>query len=123
MLLRILTQFPDFEEVAGRFHESALLPYRYEKGVFALPEQQNFPVMFYRKDILEELDLEPPKTWDEVYYVISVLKNTIWISIFPLKVLLSSGLTLKTYAQCCLCHAAVSKWRRILSGKRHKKRT
>ncbi|MGI6189660.1 MAG: extracellular solute-binding protein [Caldicoprobacteraceae bacterium] len=70
-----LTQFPDFEEVAGRFHESALLPYRYEKGVFALPEQQIFPVMFYRKDILEELDLEPPKTWDEVYYVISVLKK------------------------------------------------
>lgn len=70
-----LTQFEDFEEVASRFHESALLPYRYEGGVYGLPEQQVFPVLFYRKDILEELDLEPPKTWDEVYYMIAVLKK------------------------------------------------
>ncbi|AGI38757.1 hypothetical protein CSTERTH_03245 [Thermoclostridium stercorarium subsp. thermolacticum DSM 2910] len=27
-----LSQFEDFEEVAARFHESALLPYRYEGG-------------------------------------------------------------------------------------------
>ena len=70
-----LTQFPDFEEVANRFHESALLPYTFEGGVYGLPEQQIFPVLFYRKDILEELDLEPPKTWDDVYYIISVLKK------------------------------------------------
>lgn len=70
-----LSQFEDFEEVAGRFQESALLPYRYERGVYGLPEQQVFPVLFYRKDILEELGLEPPQTWDEVYYMIAVLKK------------------------------------------------
>ncbi len=47
-----LTQFPDFEEVAKRFRESALTPYRYDGGVYALPEQQSFPMLFYRKDIL-----------------------------------------------------------------------
>ncbi|AGI38758.1 hypothetical protein CSTERTH_03250 [Thermoclostridium stercorarium subsp. thermolacticum DSM 2910] len=31
--------------------------------------------MFYRKDILDELRLEPPKTWDDVYYIIAVLKK------------------------------------------------
>ena len=70
-----LSQFEDFEEVAARFHESALLPYQYEGGIYGLPEQQLFPVLFYRKDILEELNLEPPKTWDEVYYMIAVLKK------------------------------------------------
>lgn len=70
-----LTEFTDFEEVAGRFHESALLPYRYEGGVYGLPEQQIFPVLFYRKDILQELDLEPPKSWDDVYNMIAVLKK------------------------------------------------
>ncbi len=68
-----LTQFPDFDEVAKRFRESALTPYRYDGGVYALPEQQVFPVMFYRKDILEELNLSVPETWDDVYKMISVL--------------------------------------------------
>lgn len=68
-----LTQFPDFEEVAKRFRESALTPYRYDGGVYALPEQQSFPMLFYRKDILEELNLSVPETWDDVYDMISVL--------------------------------------------------
>ncbi|WP_317890787.1 extracellular solute-binding protein [Paenibacillus arenilitoris] len=70
-----LTAFPDFEEVAARFRESAITPYKYDEGVYALPEQQTFPMMFYRKDILKELDLEPPKTWQDVYNMISVLQK------------------------------------------------
>jgi len=70
-----LSTFPDFAEVAERFRESALTPYRYGGGVYALPEQQMFPVMFYRKDILEELGLTPPETWEEVYHMISVLQK------------------------------------------------
>lgn len=70
-----LTKFADFAEVANRFRESGLAPYRYEGGVYALPEQQIFPVMFYRKDILEELGLQPPQTWDDMYDMISVLQK------------------------------------------------
>jgi len=70
-----LSAFPDFAEVAARFRESALTPYRYNGGVYALPEQQTFPVLFYRKDVLEELGLTPPETWDEVYHMISVLQK------------------------------------------------
>ena len=39
------------------------------------PEQQIFPVMFYRKDILEELGPQPPQTWDDMYDMISVLQK------------------------------------------------
>jgi len=70
-----LTAFADYEEVAGRFRDSGLVPYKYDGGVFALPEQQSFPMLFYRKDILEELGLTPPKTWQDVYNMISVLQK------------------------------------------------
>ena len=70
-----LSGFPDFENVASRFRESAMTPYQYNDGVYALPEQQLFPMLFYRKDILAELGLTPPKTWDEVYTMISVLQK------------------------------------------------
>jgi len=70
-----LSVFPDFEDVATRFRESALTPYRYSDGVYALPEQQLFPMLFYRKDVLAELGLTPPKTWEDVYAMISVLQK------------------------------------------------
>ncbi|OWR28276.1 ABC transporter substrate-binding protein [Saccharibacillus sp. O23] len=70
-----LSRFPDFEEVAGRFRESGLTPYRYDGGVYGLPEQQHFPMLFYRKDILDDLGLKVPETWDDVYDAISVLQK------------------------------------------------
>jgi len=68
-----LTNFEDFGEVAARFRPSALEPYQYDGGVYALPETQRFNVLFYRKDILDELGLEVPQTWDDVFNMLSVL--------------------------------------------------
>ena len=70
-----LTQFEDFEEVATRFRSSAVVPYRYSDGVYALPEQQTFNMLFYRKDVLEELGLEVPNTWEEVSALLAVLSK------------------------------------------------
>jgi len=61
-----LTQFEDYEQVVAPFYPSALTPVTYNDGVYALPETQEFSVLFYRKDILEELGLTPPDTWDEL---------------------------------------------------------
>lgn len=70
-----LTGFADFGEVTGRFNDSAMVPYRFDGKCYALPETQTFPMMFYRKDILEELDLEVPETWDDFKACISVLSR------------------------------------------------
>lgn len=70
-----LTQFEDYAKVAERFRSSAIVPYQFSDGVYALPEQQTFNMMFYRKDILEELGLEVPTTWDEVSELLAVLSK------------------------------------------------
>lgn len=70
-----LTQFKDFSSVAERFRPSAMVPYTYQKGVYALPETQTFNMLFYRKDVLNELGLSIPKTWDDVIDVIAVLSK------------------------------------------------
>ena len=70
-----LTRFPDFGEVAQRFRPSALVPYTYEGGVYALPETQTFPMLFYRKDILKELGLKVPETWEDVAALLAVLNK------------------------------------------------
>lgn len=70
-----LSTFPGFREVTERFRESAMIPYQYKNGVYALPEQQIFPMLFYRKDVLEELGLEVPQTWQDVKKMIPVLQQ------------------------------------------------
>lgn len=79
-----LTQFSDFSEVAARFYPSALTAFTFDGATYALPETQTFPVMFYRKDILTELGLEIPETWDDVKVIMSVLaKNQMEFGMLP----------------------------------------
>lgn len=63
--LHDLTKFKDFKEVSARFMETATVPYTYKDGIYALPDTQTFSVMYYRKDILDELGLSVPETWDD----------------------------------------------------------
>lgn len=70
-----LTEFEDFPEVATRFKYSSLVPFKYRDSVFALPEQQIFPVLFYRTDILQEMGVDLPQTWDDVLHVIAELQK------------------------------------------------
>lgn len=70
-----LSQFPDYKEIEKRFHESAVTPFRLNGGVYALPERESFPMLFYRTDILEELEIEVPKTWEDVYDILPVLQR------------------------------------------------
>lgn len=79
-----LTQFSDYEEVIQRFSESAVVPFSFGGATYALPDTQTFPMMFYRKDILAEIGLEVPTTWDEVKVAMTVLaKNQMEFGMLP----------------------------------------
>ncbi|MDD5930322.1 MAG: extracellular solute-binding protein [Spirochaetales bacterium] len=70
-----LKQFSDCDEVLKNFMPSAYESYRYDGGVFALPEQETFNLLFYRKDILDQLGLEVPKTWNELIEILPTLQG------------------------------------------------
>lgn len=62
-----MKQFEGCDDVVKLFHENATVQYEYKDGLYAIPIQQNFPMMFYRKDILSELDFDKtPDTWEEL---------------------------------------------------------
>ncbi|MBQ7726825.1 MAG: extracellular solute-binding protein, partial [Clostridia bacterium] len=71
-----LSELPGYEEVYRRFYEYAWIPYAYQDGMYAVPETQNYEMMFYRSDIFEEFGLEPPQTWEEFYTVIEILQKS-----------------------------------------------
>jgi len=70
-----LKRFADCDEVLKQFKESAYEGYKYDGGIYALPEQETFNLLFYRKDILEQLDLEVPKTWDDLIEILPTLQG------------------------------------------------
>lgn len=70
-----LTEFDDCGEVLSRFQTGAELPYSYNGALYALPDTQNFFIMFYRRDILENLGLTVPKTWTEFLNTATVIQQ------------------------------------------------
>ncbi len=71
-----LSKFEGFHELAAQFHPSTLVSFVFEDGVYALPETQYFHVMFYRTDIMEELGIEPPQTWDDLINILPVIQKS-----------------------------------------------
>jgi len=71
-----LGEFPDYNEIAARFRPGALIPYQFNNGHYALPENQNFSMLFYRKDILQQLGVEKaPETWLDIMDLIPLLQQ------------------------------------------------
>ena len=65
----------DVEEIKRDFHSSALRPFYYKNGLYALPETQTFSMLFYRTDIFARHGISPPQTWEEFYQVMEILQS------------------------------------------------
>ena len=77
-----LTQFPDWKEVFSpeRYTRSSYEQYilwdeNMVEHIYGVPETQTFNVMFYRKDVLEELELEVPRTWQELIEMMPTIQG------------------------------------------------
>ena len=77
-LLVDISEFMDYEDVVkDRFTPTIETLYSYNGGVYGLPVSQTFPMMFYRTDILEELNVKKvPETWDQLIEIIPVLQRS-----------------------------------------------
>lgn len=86
-----LSSFEDFEEVSNRFTADATLPYTYKGGVYALPVTKSFYLMFVRTDILKNLAIDVPRTWDEYIDATTILQRNNLQAVIPYNDLDGSG--------------------------------
>ncbi len=63
------------DEVLSEYYPSSYESYWFNGGLYALPETQNYNIMFYRTDILEEWGVEPPDTWQELIEILPIVLN------------------------------------------------
>ncbi|BBH19448.1 ABC transporter substrate-binding protein [Paenibacillus baekrokdamisoli] len=73
--LQDLSQMPNFDKVQKRFMDSAFDQFKFKDGVYAIPEKQQFAMMFYRKDVFKLLNLKVPETWQDMYHLIPELQK------------------------------------------------
>ena len=69
----------DFVETSKSFNESAMIVLGIEdadgyQNYYGLPEAQGFAMMFVRVDILANLGLEIPRTWEDIMEAVPVLQ-------------------------------------------------
>ncbi len=70
-----MNEFEGFEEICKEFTDAALVPLTLDGKTYGLPEKMTFSMMFYRTDILAELGIEIPRTWDDVLSALPVLQS------------------------------------------------
>jgi ABC-type glycerol-3-phosphate transport system substrate-binding protein len=70
-----LSSFTDFRTISDRFYPGSFLQLIYQDGVYGLPETQNFYLLFYRRDIMNRLNLDVPDTWDDVISILPELQR------------------------------------------------
>lgn len=102
--LEPLNGFEGFDEITkgedAWFAEAALVPLRLDlqdgqgKLTYGLPNTMDFMMMFYRMDVLVELGLSVPQTWDEFYKMLPILQVNNMQVAFPSQV---AGLNLLLY--------------------------
>lgn len=62
-----LLEYEDFASFyASQYNVAGLTPLAYDGGIYGAVDSLNFQILFYRKDILDSLGLEVPKTWTDV---------------------------------------------------------
>lgn len=99
-----LSKLSGFDEVEKSFYDSALTPYRFDGGTYALPEQQLFLMMFYRKDILSSLNISIPKTWDDLYLAIAQLQKQNLNFAMPVSDITTPGVGFYTFSMLLYQH-------------------
>ena len=70
----------NWKKITSQFNESAMLVFGVpdaddEWHYYGLPESQSFSMMFLRLDILNEIGIEIPQTWDDLYEAQSKLQS------------------------------------------------
>ncbi|MBE6541396.1 MAG: extracellular solute-binding protein [Ruminococcaceae bacterium] len=63
-----------YDEIYPRFTQAAWDSITLYGNIYGVPSSQSWPMLFYRTDILADLGLEIPKTWDDLLAMVPVLQ-------------------------------------------------
>lgn len=66
-VLTEISNLDGYTELENSVYKELMIPHQYENKTYGFPETMNFWIMLYRKDILSDLKIALPDTWEELY--------------------------------------------------------
>lgn len=66
-VLTEISNLDGYTELENSVYKELMIPHQYENKTYGFPETMNFWIMLYRKDILSNLKIALPDTWEELY--------------------------------------------------------
>ena len=77
--LENMLKYTSLDSIKSKYANSAITPFFRNNNLFALPETQTYPVMFYRKDIFKKFNLKidpnKPLTYEELETIINTIQD------------------------------------------------
>lgn len=73
--LEDLSEYEGAKEMISKVSAGAMLQMYVEDDIYGILENQNLSVIIYRKDILNKLGIQPPRVWDDVKKISSILQR------------------------------------------------
>lgn len=70
-----LREYDGFYDVLDQFAPGSILHMMHDDKVYGLPETQDFSVTIYRTDILEQVNVEVPETYDDIIDMLPTLQR------------------------------------------------
>jgi len=70
-----ISGLPGYQDVIKELDYSVIVPFEFQGGIYGLPETQYFHVMYYRKDIMADLGLELPDTWNDLISILPIIQK------------------------------------------------
>jgi len=70
-----ISKLSGYDDVIKDFSPSVIVPFNFLGGVYGLPETQYFHVMYYRRDIFAELNIELPDTWEDLINILPIIQK------------------------------------------------
>jgi len=70
-----ISRLPGYRDVIKELDYSVIVPFEFLGGVYGLPETQYFHVMYYRKDLMADLQLELPDTWEDLINILPIIQK------------------------------------------------
>ncbi len=78
-----LSSLPGYAQTVERFYDSTIKSASFQGGVYGIPEQANFMMVFARTDILDKLGLKIPQAWTEFLEMLPVLQKNNYNAYIP----------------------------------------
>ncbi len=74
----------NLEEELKNYDDDLYYPVTWEGRMYGFPMAINVPAVYYRTDILSEMELKAPDTWDDIIYLSSMLqKKNLEVGMLP----------------------------------------